>query len=119
MRGMRASAVRVSARRLLLQGAVAIALSCGGAACTLVSGWSDLQHGQRTDGGGVSPRDGGDAASIDGEDDGSGSAHDGAPPTTDAPSSNEADAPTGIPCGSTRCTGGLGCCLPPGGFGST
>jgi hypothetical protein len=85
-------------RALLLASTIFLA-----SACSLVSGWSDLQGGAtggRKDGGAADGA-GSTDASIPGE------------------AGDDASAPSGVRCGAGRCNAPEGCCYPPPGFGGT
>jgi hypothetical protein len=112
-----------TARREARVGVFVTALAVGAAGCTLVSGWSDLQHGSVHD---AAPGDGGGTSS------GGPTLSDGAPnPTWDASAEPDTgggsgsggdaapDADLRVVCNGIACALGSGCCVPAAfGFGT-
>ncbi len=89
---------RFRPRRVALAGA--LALLVGGAGCTVVFGWRDLQNGARLGGDASTLADGGhgdDDASIDDA-------------SVDATEDAKSDAPQTVACGTTQCGPLDGCC---------
>jgi hypothetical protein len=80
---------------------VAGAIVFTASACSLVSGWSDLQGGGAGQGKDAAPRDG---AANDGSSSGD-------------PGDDGSVPGAGVRCGNTRCSGAQGCCFPPPGGG--